>query len=152
MSSNESPTEEAAEISPDFDELANVLLPNATEALEEHGHFSPIAAFVQPDGTLCNIAVDFGDAGEPDPPEIVTALQDGLRDQVKEGQARSTAVCSIVVARLESGEPADAICVNLEQQAGDPLDIFLPFEKSDDGYTYGELVAGHGQSVVFADS
>lgn len=141
-------TNAEGDISSAYDELINVLLPAATEQLEESGHFSPVAAFVSPDGTVSNMAVEFDD-GEPEPAEIVEALQDGLREQVAADAARATAICSIVMVSLEDGEPTDAICVNLEQHDGDPLNVFLPFAKAESGYDYQELVAGHGTATVF---
>lgn len=135
----------------DFDELVNVLLPTATEALEESGHFSPVAAFVTTEGEVSSMAVEFDD-GEPTPLEIVEALQDGLREMIAEaGDIRATGICSIVTVSLEDDEPTDAICVNLEQLDGDPLNVFLPFSKSGDSYDYAELVAGIGEAIIFAD-
>lgn len=146
---SDQPVEET-EAPSDYDELVNVLLPVATEALEESGHFSPVAAFVQTDGQLCNMAVEFDD-GEPQPIEIVEALQDGLREQIaSENDIRATGICSIVTVSLEADDPTDAILVNLEQLDGDPLNVFLPYTKTDDGYDFGELVAGIGDAVIFA--
>lgn len=147
--SEEQSNDETADIPSDYDELVNVLLPVATEQLEESGHFSPVAAFVQKDGTVCNLAVEFDD-GEPDPSEVIEALEEGLREQVVKGVARSSAICSVVIAQLEGDEPNDAIAVTLEREDGDPLNVFLPYSIDDGAYDFGELVAGHGTSTIFS--
>jgi len=75
----------------------------------------------------------------------------GMRRQASAGEIRAAAICYDVRIRTASGSMADAIAVSLEHRDGEPVDVFVPYEKRRfGGPRFGELTANAGTRRVFS--
>lgn len=137
---------------PDLNELLQNLLPFAQKMINEHGEFFPFGATMGTDGKIALYGTDTG-SEQPPSKECSDLLIGGFRCLAKEGKIKG---CGIVydVRTLPPGqtEKVDAICVRLEHNSGEAVDVFMPYRKGFTGrIEYGEFFAGNGQRIVFGN-
>jgi len=111
----------------DLDPLLNHLLPFAIQMIEKHGEFYPFGAIVREDGELGSVAAMPSD--DPDTSEVLVLLESAIHEGFVSG-IRAAAICMDVrVQRPGADVMTDAIRVWMQHSAGDPIDVFMPYEK-----------------------
>jgi hypothetical protein len=133
----------------DLDALLDALLPFAHEMLSKRGGFYPFGAVMKADGEVTMVAAYTG-TEHPDSIDLIDSMRSGMRSQAASGEIRAAGVCYDVKVRSEGGKPADSIAVDLEHQAGDTVQILMPYSKPRFGsYRFGELSASSGERHIF---
>ena len=122
----------------DADRLLNVLLPHAQELLEKYDEFYPFGASLDEQG---NVAMIGAYDGNEHPKSM--DLMDLLTKSFSSGKTfRAGAICANVTVNGK-----DAIRIGIETTVGDAVDIFLTYQKTKEGYEYGELAATQREST-----
>jgi hypothetical protein len=115
----------ADEARQDQETLVRTLVRRARLGLEGEGGFMPVAAVVNRDGDVQHLR-GAGSARAQEPAARLQALLAALRQFATAGEIRAAAVCYDGRARVQ-GEETDAICVAVEHQAADPLQVVVPY-------------------------
>ncbi len=131
----------------EMDALLDALIRFARQTLERYGEFYPFAAAVSPAGDVEMVGGSIGEE-HPESQALLARLESGLRQKASTQQIRASRICLDV--RLPEHTPGDAIQVRLEHADAEPVNVFLPYEQSPGGVTYGELFANRGERVIFA--
>ena len=125
---------------PDFDELLNALIPFAQQMLAKHGEFFPFGVTMSNDGEIAAEAAYDVDE-QPPAEQLISMLTEAFRQKAGSGQIRAAGICCDV-RTIPPGktEKTDALCLELEHQAGDAANLYLPYKKGLFGrYKYGEI-------------
>ena len=78
-------------------------------------------------------------------------IVEGMRRQAAADGIKAAGICYDVRIRGAGGSMTDAIAVSLEHRDGDPVDVFMPYEKRRvGGPRFGELSANAGTRRVFS--
>lgn len=136
----------------DLDKILGFILPFAQKTLEEHGEFHPFGATIDGESDLVLAMADVDeDAEQVDAEEMIDVLVEGFRVRARSGDLRAGAVCMDVQIKMpDTGESSDAICVRLEHQIGDAMDVILPYTVDEDGSVeYAEAFGMPGERQVF---
>lgn len=136
--------------SEEIQKLLDYLLPFAEQMLTRDGEFYPYAAAVDTAGSIEAVgpAVETDD---PDVSDILVALHADLREQAAEGVIRASGIAAdVTLTDPDSGETTDAVQVELDHAEGDAVDVYVPYEREDEGVKFGELVAAEGREPVFS--
>jgi hypothetical protein len=135
---------------PDLDELLNTVIPFAQQTLAQYGEFYPFGASMAPDGT---IALESAHTGEDQPQsqELIDMLTEGFRQAAAAAKLRAACIC-FDVRTIPPGETmkTDAVCISLEHESGESVDLFLPYSKGLSGkIRYGELFGAERDRQFF---
>jgi hypothetical protein len=135
-----------------MDALLDALVGFAKQMLDERRAFYPFAAEVTAEGTLQMVTADL-DADRPASDEVLESLEARLRAAATAGAVRATGVCADVRVAPRPGEPeGDAIRVDIEHVAADPVRVFLSYDVDPSGrLVYGDPLAEPGRRRVFPD-
>jgi hypothetical protein len=132
-----------------MDDLLDALVGFAQEMLGKRGAFYPCAAEVTAAGQIQMVTADL-DAHHPSPEEVLDALYGRLRQAAASGEIQAAGACTDVTILLPAQPAGDAIRVDIEHAAADPVRVFLPYvTEPAGGVAYGELVAEPGARLVF---
>lgn len=128
---------------PDLDELLNALLPFAQQMLAKHGEFFPFGACMTSDGTIEMLAGQPDDSDQPPSQDVIDVLTEALRRKAEDGAIRAAGVCyDVRVRQPDSPDPTDAVCASLDHEAGDSVNVLLPYRsRRFRSPTYGDLQA-----------
>jgi len=133
----------------EIEQLLRYLLPVAEEQLNREGEFRPYAATLDTDGEVNSVGAAEGD--EPDVGELLVALHAELRAQAAGGAIRASGIAAdVTLTDPDSGEMMDAVQLELDHAETEAVDVYVPYTNSDEGITFGELVAAAGQAPVFS--
>jgi len=127
-----------------LDPLLDCLLCFAQETLSKYDEFYPFAASMTGDASIQMEVVYEGDLNErPSAQRVIDLLIEAMRSAVGEGRIVAGGLCTNVRVKQPDGTAStDAVQVHLEQKGGEPLDVFLPYEKISAGeFRYGDLFA-----------
>ena len=114
---------------PDFDNLPSFLLGFARQILPKRGGFAPFAAAISKEGKMKPIATY--DREYTSAHELIELLVAGTRADIKAGKFVARSLCTDVRVKPPKGRAkVDAIEVHLEDDGGECLDVFLPYEKT----------------------
>jgi hypothetical protein len=136
----------------DAESLLNHLVPNASESIEKEGEFPPFGAIVTGSGRLESIVLK--DAPEwvrdATPEEVFDRVLEVIRAWPREEGVRTAAVCTDVhVVNEDLGVDSDAIRVFFEREDGEAMNVFLPYERGEDGtLTRGDLFAVETPALI----
>jgi hypothetical protein len=131
-----------------MDTLLDQLIRFAQQTLETRGEFYPFAAALTADGSIEMVAEDVGQEN-PASHELIDALYAELVGRARKGEIRAAGICSDV--RLSGTDGRDAIQVAIEHAYGNPVNVFLPYEKQPGGAVeYEPLVAAAGSRRLFS--
>ena len=135
---------------PDLEVLLNALLPFAEDMLAKHGEFYPYGATLGTDGEVSQIAGHTGD-DRPLSQPLIELMMQGCRQQAAAGAIKAAGICcDIRTIPPGQKDKTDAICVSLEHQSGEAVDVILPYKKGWFGkMTYGDLFAVKRQRTIF---
>lgn len=135
---------------PDLEELLNMLVPFAQQMLSKHGEFFPFGATMTSSGELVANAGYTGEE-QPEPKEVIELLTKAFQSEAASGKIRAAGIC-VDIRTVPPGatEKTDAICVSLEHQSGEAVDVCIPYKKGLFGrMKYGELFAGKRDPAFF---
>ena len=135
---------------PDLDQLLNALLPFAQQMLAKHGEFYPFGSSMALDG---QIAAEAAYDGNEQPPSqtLIEMLTQAFKQRAEAGHLRAAGICyDIRTIPPGQTEKTDAICVSLEHQGGDAVDVCVPYKKGWFGRVqYGDLFAARRTPQFF---
>ena len=117
-------TDDAAPPPNDLDQLLGASVEAAVRMLSENGEFYPFALAMTSEGEVVSPAVD-PSSDHPSADEVQALLLAALQDS--RDRIRAAAMCSDVRIRSDSGEERDAIRIELEAPAADPLVVVVPY-------------------------
>jgi hypothetical protein len=137
---------------PEFAELLDIVFPLAEEELRNSGSFAPFGGGITSDTQVELLKPDDDHWQTGDPP-LVELLTERLRARAARGELRVSVLCfNARVEVPEDGIDTDAICAQLENLAGEAIDVFYPYETDAAGaLTFGESFAWEGERRIFAD-
>jgi len=138
---------------PDLDELMNALLPFAQQMLAKHGEFYSYGSTITPGGEVVTQAAYDGDQHPPSQ-QLIDLMTQAFRLQAAAGQIRAAGICyDARTIPLGETKKTDAICLSLEHQAGESVNVYLPYKKGWFGkISYGELFAAKRDAQFFVQS
>ena len=127
---------------PDLDQLLNAQLPFAQQMLAKHGEFYPFGAAMTTAGEITAEAAYDG-TERPPSQQLIDMMTQAFRQRAAAGQIRAAAICyDIRTIPPGETEKTDAICVGLEHQNGEAVDVCVPYKKGWFGkIAYGKLFA-----------
>ena len=108
----------------DLDRLMGACVEAAVGLLSKDGEFYPFALAMTTEGDVVSPAIDPG-SEHPEPDHVAGLLVQAL--QASRESLRAVALCSDVRLRSDDGEERDAIRIELEAPAGDPLVVMVPY-------------------------
>jgi hypothetical protein len=114
----------AGEQPSDLDRLLGAGVEAAVRMLSAEGEFYPFALAVSDDGEVVSPAVQ-PESDHPSADDVVGLLLEALRAQ--RATLRAVAVCTNVRLRADDGQERDAIRLELESRAADPLVVVVPY-------------------------
>lgn len=129
-------------------ELMDAALPLAEKLLAEHGEFFPYGGAMTPDGQIVSVAAYDGDENPPSS-EVIDMLHKAFQTAAKNKDYKATALVYDVRIQLASGEPSDALAVELDHESGYSVVVLLPYAINDGQIQYGEISAQAGDGNVF---
>ena len=125
----------------DLNILLSCLLEFAQLMLRDHGEFLPFGAGLSRERNVTSLGAEMGE-DHPRSRDVVEVLFSALAKQAANGEIIAAGICTdvLVVPPGQEGK-SDAICLELEHQDGETVDVFLPYARNDSGeVTYGELL------------
>ena len=127
-----------------------MLVPFAQQMLSKHGEFYPFGATMTSAGEIVANAADAGEE-QPEPQKVIELLAQGFREEAANGKIRAAGMCVDIRTIPPGGtDKTDAICVSLEHQTGEAVDVCVPYRKGMFGrMKYGELFAGKREAQFF---
>lgn len=140
-----------AELTPDFEAVADPLFEMSRTFVRKRGEFLPHVAMLEADG---RVRMGMGvPSGDPDKPtsalEVLPLLHDALRAEAREHDLRAVAVCEDVTITLAGQKPTKAVKVLVEHRRGLVVALYLPWRrKLIGGYVFGELIVMTAQPEV----
>jgi hypothetical protein len=120
----------------------------ARQMLDQSGGFHPFAVSMKQDGSIVHVG---GWNGEefPKGAELFDVIVQGFKERKDNWKVIS--ICADVrVVSPTTGEMVDAARAAIEDAAGDPVYVFLPYKRDQAGHVdYGTLFACKGDARVF---
>lgn len=117
----------------DLNKLMNALLPFAQQMLLEHGEFFPFGAIMNHSGEIKMISA-FEGGEHPPSNALIDLYTQKFHQQVINGDIRSAGICyDTLTVPPGKTEKCDAICLSLEHQSGEAVEVFIPYTKEKTG-------------------
>ncbi|MDC0661893.1 hypothetical protein [Marinobacter sp. SS21] len=146
----------AAQIQQEVDQnlqfLGGHTLKKAKALLEYYGDFAPFGAALMPSGDVKFVwAIRPGeDTAGINPALVLESVRTALQAQAANGRILGSAVIYkyLPTGSGQSAEPQ--VNIELEYLNGEARVLATKYQKSDDGYAYGDAVRGEFESIVFA--
>ena len=130
-------------------ELMDSVLPFAEQMLNKHGEFIPYGGAMKSNGEIISVAGTDGEE-QPKSANITEILQDGFRNEAKNGTYKATAIVYDVRIRSpETGDASDAIAIALDHKSGYSVVVLLPYTLENGQLEYGQISAQAGENSVF---
>ena len=138
---------------PDLEALFDMLIPFAQQMLSQHGEFFPFGSTMTSSGEIIANAADPGEE-EPEPQKVIELLTKGFQQKAASGEIRAAGICSdIWVVPPDATEKTSAICLSLEHQSGESVDVCVPYKKGLFGrMKYGELFEAKRDPTFFVQN
>ncbi len=136
----------------DLNDLLGGAVEVAKEYLADATEFAPFALAMQiEDGEMIHLEPE-EDASLEDAEQVRAVLVAGLREGVRQGRFKATAIVSDVTLEDDKGEAVvSAIHVALEHADADPVTCIVPYEIAAENVELAELMAEPGERVVFEE-
>lgn len=129
-------------------QLMDAVLPLAEKLLTEHGEFFPYGGAMTPTGEIVSVAAYDGDEHPPSS-ELINLLNQAFRSAAAKKEYKATALVYDVRIQLPSGEPSDAIAINLDHESGYSVVVLLPYALNSGNLEFGQISAQAGEDSVF---
>ncbi len=138
---------------PELDQLLNALLPFAEQMLAKNGEFFPFGATMTRNGDIVATAASLGGEHPPSQP-LIELMSQAFRQQAEAGELRAAGLCfDARILPPDRTEKTDAICVSLEHESGQCMDVFVPYERGWFGkLKYGAMFAASRERQFFGSS
>jgi hypothetical protein len=138
---------------PDLNLLLDKSLGFAHKMLKEHGEFFPFAYSLDLGGKVAMYGVDTG-TEHPPSQQVIDILSSHYKKKAEARELRAVAICMDVrVVPPGERDKIDAICVGLEHETGEVVDVFEPYRKKWFGrLQYSELFAVEREAQFFGRS
>jgi len=132
----------------DMETLLNEALNMASHFLEKDDEFLPFCVAMAPDGEVSQAVAD---TGEEQPPyeEIIDFLISEFTKGAQDGKYKATALTADVRIALDDADETDAIRVTVEHVDDEPVACYLPYQKREGKYEFGELIVEQAERAVF---
>lgn len=118
------------ELADDYQELTEFLMTIATKMISKSGRLAPCGAAIKADGACVAIGALPESPLDENPEEIERLLIEGLRQGVKSGEYRATAIALDMLKIQREGHPAmPAIKLILESRSGSPANYYQPYRR-----------------------
>lgn len=129
--------------------LYKALLEFAQEMLSEVGRFHPFGASVDHGGQM-TFAPFRRDGQVPPPEEMVRILTARFREQAAAGEIQACGLCmDVLILPPGEEERRDAICLQMEEEDGEAVDIFVAYRKTTSGVQYDPPFPRHRSPEIF---
>jgi hypothetical protein len=128
--------------------LLNAAIEAALPLLEAHGEFYPLGVTISPDGKL-NFAAGYDGDDFPSTQAVVDLLLAGFHQGAQDGKYVGTAIAMNIQFVDGDGALQHAIRVSIEHKEDDPVDCYLPYDRTESGYEYKDIIAELGEREVF---
>jgi len=130
--------------------LMNAILPLAERMLREHGEFYPFGGYIKPDGTIVEVGAADSHTDHPKSKDLIHVLWSSFREMAESNRCKAVAVIFDVAVTLpNSNRKGNAIQACLEHADGYSVEVFFPYEMTNDAVVYGETFAQQGQHRTF---
>jgi hypothetical protein len=134
----------------ELDNLLSTVIPFAQKMLSKHGTFFPFGSALAANGEIKLVGSneDKPNLGAED---VIHMLLEGFRASARAGDYKAIASC--VDVRIDSPDGSgktDAIRVTLEEDRGEAVNVFMPYQKRMlRGIKYGNVFASAVEKSVF---
>ena len=137
---------------PDLNELMNALLPFAQQMLAKHGEFFPFGASMNHSGEIKMLST-FNGSEHPASNTLIDFYIEAFHHQSLYGDLRSAGICyDIHTIPPGKTEKYDAICISLEHQSGEAVDVFVPYTKEKTGkIQYSDIFTSRRTPKFFSE-
>lgn len=126
----------------DIDHLAKALLASAKTVLTASRSLPPFGAEMLPDGeVVTRCSHGHGAAPHHDAKRVVAEFEKEFRAKATDGTVRAAAICmSVTTPAPGRAKKVHAICVSVEHESGEAIDLYCPYRKGWFGrFSYGEV-------------
>ena len=121
----------------------------AISFLDKNGEFFPFAIVLTNHGEIRHVQAGMNEE-QPTSDDVISFLQNGLRESINEGGYCSIAIVSDVKLRdRDTGDENDAIRVDIEDQASSPITCYVPYLFSEGILETKDVISVAGKSFVF---
>lgn len=151
---NQQPT--AAQIEQEAEQnlrfLGGHALKKAKALLEYYGDFAPFGAALMPNGEVKFVwAIKPGeDASDINPALVLESVRTALQTQATNGRILGSAVIYKYLPAQANSEAQPQVNIELEYLNGEARVLGTQYQKTDNGYEYGDAVRGQFEPIVFA--
>lgn len=129
-------------------QLMDAVLPFAQQMLTEHGEFFPYGGAMNSAGEIISVTAYEGNENLPSS-ELIEFLNKAFRGAAAKKEYKATALVYDVRISLPSGEPSDAIALNLDHESGYSVIVLLPYTLSNGKLEFGQIAAQKGKGSIF---
>jgi hypothetical protein len=136
----------------DMDSVLDEGIRTAIFFLEKNSEFFPFAVALSRQGEIRHVQ---GYTGEEQPasPKVIELLQRGLKADASSGFIMCCGVITDVRLRhRDTGESSDAIRVEIEHAAANPVTCYLSYHLEAGKVVHGDITAEFGETVIMATS
>ena len=124
---------------PEFDHLLSFCIEYAKRRLDKQGAFYPFGASMKNDGSASADGIPREAGMNPTMQAVIDIYVEMYRQRAQEGSITAAAICWDGSLTLQDGKKIDAITLVLEHKSKESYFAYLPYEKDEAGYTYGEF-------------
>lgn len=136
-------------MSPEIHRLLDALTKLAAQFLQEEESFPPSGATLDTDDKVA-LVKPFDGEGYEAPEMQVGLLQASFRQAAGKGEIRACAFSlDVQVQDPHTEQETEAILVSVETEAGEAMDIFVPYTREPD-FELGRPFAGEREARIFA--
>jgi len=136
-------------MSPEIHRLLDALTKLAAQFLQDEETFPPSGATLGADDQV-SLVKPFDREGYEAPEMQVGLLQASFRQAAGKGEIRACAFClDVQVQDPNTDQETEAILVSIETEAGEAMDIFVPYTRTPE-LELGRPFAGEREARVFA--
>ena len=135
----------------DSEKLMNAALPLAEEMLKDYGEFYPYGAYMKHDGEIVHVGAKDEDTDHPKSRELIYLLREHFKEMAAKGECKAIAIVADVLVHVPSKDKkADAIQVCMEHWDGYSIEVFVPYDRTDNGeVVYSPMFAHEREREIF---
>jgi hypothetical protein len=105
---------------------------------------------MKPDGTIFEVGADDAGSDNPKSSDLLYLLRSSFQELARTNKFKAVAlVFNVAVTVPKSTRKSDAIQVCVEHGDGYSVEVFFPYQITDDQIVYGETFAQQGKHEIF---
>ncbi len=129
--------------------LMNEAIDFAEVLLNKHNEFFPFGRAMDADGKIVSVAAYDGDEHPPSQ-DVIDMLKAGFRAAGQKGEYIASALAyDVRIRSQESGEPVDAVAIDLDNVNDYSVTVFFPYSMESDKAIFGAISAQQGSNEIF---